>query len=143
MILKGSTKKFDMIICTEVNLKNEINNFNLTNYDKYQKLRIGKNGGGIIVYCRKYLDVEIMDCDMKEAETLKMKVTKDNKEIIVIAIYRPPNSNSLKFIKELQKEMKIESKKNTCIIGDMNVDMMDTNNMTERMMNGMTKNGFF
>lgn len=60
-IVYNSTRNIDIIILTEVNLKeNCASLFELPNYNMYTKLRDSRRGGGIIMYIhKKYLFTKI------------------------------------------------------------------------------------
>lgn len=130
--LENKTEKIDVIILTETNCKpEEINLYKLPNYNSTYYCREKRRGGGIIIYTKEKLNIqETKNIDFKYAENVEIEIEKKN--LIINAIYRPPNLNVKEFLKELKKWLKHKDVKNKdlVIIGDININTLEDNNNT-------------
>lgn len=96
-----------------------------------------KKGGGVGIYVatkHKYENYnEINNLNLKVIEAVGVKVTLKNTQTNIISIYRPPNSNSINWIEDLQKILETVGDSPSVICGDINIDTANiTSNLTKK-----------
>ena len=107
----------------------------LDGYKSYFRHRTSKKGGGIVIYYKSELEVDIIDnCDKFHEdcnfELLFVKVTstklKQHKNLICGCIYRSPNSSETDFLNNYEKLLTVLKKVSNKIIigGDFNLDFI-------------------
>jgi hypothetical protein len=116
--------KIDIIVLTEIYIyDNEVNKYNIPNFDIIAKPRNSNRGGGVLCYVNKNIKYKEIEINFVNAEILCLKI---NNDIKIVAIYRPPECNKNLFIKELKdKILKCSNCNNTLIIGDINLDILN------------------
>ena len=121
---------FSVVGLTETWLtKNSATYYSLPGYKFIENSRINKTGGGVAFYINENLDYYIHDKysvmnDTIESLLVEIKIS-GSKNIIILVIYRPPNSNCKLFLEYLQEliHSQIFSNKDSFIIGDFNIDI--------------------
>lgn len=122
--------------------------FSLPNFEAVFNCRDGKQGGGTAIYVRKNLKFRTIELNPNFNKII-IEVFMDKQKIKIMTLYRPPSSNINEFLEEL--ETTCESFKNGLIVGDMNIDILNTTtnsvaykNTLEyysfRILNTLTKN---
>ena len=105
MHIHYSNIKWDVIVFTETNLKDdEVQLYNMDDYDKISVCRQKSRGGGILIFIKKNkfnnVKYEINKLDVNDIIKITMEM---NSEVFnLVAIYRKPSSSRLQFLKELQ-----------------------------------------
>ena len=100
--VRGLQFKFTTIVVTET-WANNINesNFVISGYSYCGKPRIGSRGGGVAIYVKDGLDYTIrsdLDALVFDAcELIIIQLSNDNIVRNIVAVYRPPGSNLIKF----------------------------------------------
>lgn len=144
-LLKTCEEKIDLIILSEVNIKREeLALYAISGYNIHANLRETKKGGGIIIYAKENLNFDVDIIDTSAAETLRVKLKAEKKFLHVIATYRPPGTNKLRFLKELNIIVKeIPPLDDVVVIGDMNIDILGDkiNKTTTRYKNILCASG--
>jgi Reverse transcriptase (RNA-dependent DNA polymerase) len=122
--IESELKHIDVIILTEIYIKeNEKSKYNLPNFELFINPRNTNKAGGLICYVKDNIECKECNINFTNAEIIRIKI---NNNLIINAIYRPPNSNKLMFIKELKDKMlKNEDTNNSLIIGDINLNLFD------------------
>lgn len=135
-ILKSN---FDVIILTETWLHHNISN-SLINNSNYMALRLDretktssglvKKGGGICIFVRKGITIDISDCVSLSNENIELfhvNIKKDMaSKINIIGVYRPPTGNlsaAIDSLDEAVKEIRNKFKGDITCLGDFNVDI--------------------
>lgn len=140
--LENIMKKLDVIVLTEINCKKEqMFLFELNGYKMNYVCRENGKGGGILVYTKNYLNIEICNnLKFKNAENLEFEI---NEKIVFNAIYRPPKQNIKKFIDELKKWIQNKNviNKDVIIIGDLNINTLENNSNTREYVEILSNNG--
>ena len=113
----------DVIAITEFGkLESKFNTFNLKGYNFYSALRNDRKGGGVALYVRNNINVNIKltkvtkDLEMIHAELFK----DDDPKIDLINIYRPPNGNKNVFNGKID-ELLFENE-DLLVMGDININ---------------------
>jgi exonuclease III len=122
---------FQIIGLTETWLnENNIDCFNLENYEYLCSNRTTKRGGGVGLYILKQLEFKSRDDLTKNIEniieTKLTEITNNNgKNFIIGVIYRPPNSNFETFKNTLNTILeKIDKENKICyLMGDFNINL--------------------
>ena len=132
--LKKFDNKISIIGFAETNIDNDQKNlFRLDQYNSFYSNRLqGKSKGtGLGLYVHNSFNAT----ENVEASTVLpyieaniLNVTKNNETINVGTIYRPPNSSFADFLKELKKILQILPKTATYLMGDYNLNLLDTDN---------------
>ena len=102
-------------------------------YSIYRKDRNKKKGGGVAVLVSDHLSSRPRhDLTLgNECESLIVEVKLGTTQALVSSVYRPPNTNCRKFVKEFQENVKIlrKQKNTTLVIGmDHNMDFLKNTN---------------
>lgn len=94
----------DVIVLSEINVKqDELRFYEIDGYDMHSYTRETRRGGGLLVYCKSSLNAETENIHGHATEILHTRINCDSKSLSVISVYRPPNTNKLRFILELQE----------------------------------------
>ena len=108
--------------------------YRIPNYHEAEmKVRSSKKGGGIAIFTSesqpKPKVFAALEKPFEYIEFLAVETMCDKTEIILCAIYRPPDKSFSGFLKELKSILKIlaDSKKKFIIGGDTNVSCLDQN----------------
>ena len=87
---------FDVIGCSEswLNDYSYVDLFNLEGYTLHLKNRPNRRGGGVCLYVKNSLHVKVCDFDIDDdhSESLFIEINTKGKNLIVVVIYRPPDS---------------------------------------------------
>ena len=113
-------------------------NTSIANYQKpIIRTRANRKGGGLAAYFRN--DINFKENDelnsIKTTEIEKLAVTiKGKKPFVIMNIYRPPNSNTIESLKELEKLLVAVTNQAIpfTLIGDLNVDLATENYISKR-----------
>ena len=109
------------------------NLFALKGYREIRKDRLHGRGGGLLMYISDYLtfkprnDLSFLS---ETAESLCVEVDIPRaKNFIVCVVYRPPSSDVVRFLDDLESLMSIVnfSDKSVCVMGDFNIDLLSNN----------------
>lgn len=139
-------RTLNVIVLTEVNIKSEeVPFYRIPGYVVFPNTRETKRGGGILVFVRDDLQftTRTPQIPLKATEithgVLKTKI----KNVHILSIYRPPNTNKLIFIKELDEILTlIPSTEEIILIGDINIDIsQDISTSLCAYKNVLCKNG--
>ncbi|KAI5633617.1 rab-GTPase-TBC domain-containing protein [Phthorimaea operculella] len=112
---------------TEVNIKHEeLSSYSIEGYDMYTNTRESSKGGGVIIYAKSTLNFTATPWQGHACEIIKGTLKTSNKEIHIIAVYRPPKTNKNCFIQEIDSLIKsIPSKHDLVLLGDTNININD------------------
>ena len=96
---------FSIISISETWLKQyNKDNYNLKGYSHVSKIRPKKSGGGTSIFVRSDISFKIKEnisVDLSGVDSIAIEIHKDElnstKNVIVLALYRPPNVNAAKF----------------------------------------------
>ena len=103
--------------CADSDAMYDINNYNLYRADRKQNF-----GGGVCLYISATLQQSRLGIQLESAESVWMKITMGNYNVIVSSIYRPPRSDPNKFCEEIEQII-VDTKKQCdylLILGDLN-----------------------
>lgn len=135
--------KSDLIILTETWINEKDKKFyNFNNYNAFYSCR-KRQGGGLGVFLHNSFECKIIEnFESENHACIILKI--DRLKLIIVASYRPPTYNLndyLNFLDEKISDM-LPLKYNCIIIGDMNVDLLNNNRNTERIMDIYNSNNF-
>ena len=131
MVNSLNTYKFPIIEITETWLHSRSPPFfNINGYSLIRTDRKNGRGGGVAFYLNDKLKFKIRnDISIRDTETLFIEIlNKQNKNIIVGLIYRPPSNPLDPFFDDLDAYIHILSTENKHIylMGDFNIDLLST-----------------
>lgn len=133
----------DLIILTETWINdNEKQYYNMNHYSSIYSCR-KRQGGGLGLFLHNSFDYKIID--IYESENHSCIIIKIEKlELVVVATYRPPSFNINNFLQFLDEKIdKVVALNHKCmIIGDMNINLLNDNNNTKRIMDMYSSNNF-
>ena len=143
-----------MIACNWLKASNA-NLYNLENYSHEYNIRTKKQGGGVSLFIRNNLNYIIReDFKMsKQFNCIAIEILKESinhtKNLIVVVIYRPPNSSIKDFNIELERVLESidNEQKVACVLGDFNIDTFKNINIkhgihTNQFSNLFTLHGY-
>lgn len=87
-----------------------------------------RKGGGILLYIRnEFTFVRSMNEECGTfCEILSGEVQSTNYNTTMFVIYRPPDTNKTKFIRELKSVLcRVPKKKNLVLLGDLNINILE------------------
>ena len=125
--------RLDFFILTETWLRNgigdesKINEMTPLTHVFHHKPRENKTGGGVGIFLSKqFSNVSVINRSTYETfEHLEIKFNYNNKVITLVALYRPPSTNAIRFNEEFGNYLDLfnEELMKTCICGDFNLWM--------------------
>lgn len=135
-IIKEKGKNFDILTLVETNTAAEnMSLYTIEGYKQYFYNRINRRGGGIMVFIKNEHAGEEFNLTTKNTyEQIHIKVKIEKRELDIISIYRPPNSDKNAFMNELEEQLSTINKKNSIIcMGDFNIDMKSNSNYSNQL----------
>ena len=132
--------QFDIIALTEAGINNSDRAANIfDNYNFYYHSPVDNKKGGVAVYVRSEIDVSERDdltlLGNNRLDNIWLEVSKSGASYIIGTIYRHPEYDTRNINELLSNNMSlIRREKKTCIIcGDVNVDLLKTNNYQAKL----------
>jgi len=115
---------YDILIFNEIWQIRDFENVNLPNFvtaNIYQ--RVNQRGGGVIIYTRDNLQFDKIESPIEEGsiETTAIKLG----NLIVAAIYRPPNGDKNLFVEKLTDWINRQHNRSIFIAGDFNINYLN------------------
>ena len=102
--------------------------FNLDNYTMVRADRKEGRGGGVAIYLRNQLNIQIRhDIHIEGAEDIFVEVINDfGKNILIGVVYRPPNNQIETFLDNLDESLHtiIGENKDVYLMGDYNINIL-------------------
>ena len=124
-------KRFNVIAISETWLESlhECSAYELANYKMFNKIRIGKRGGGVALYIHdsiKATEVKTFSVAMNnflESITVELNIEK-GKNIVISCTYRAPGSSIEEYSEFVEKLLQASNNKSMYIVGDTNIDIL-------------------
>ena len=147
---------WDIICLTEINIKDsESRLYQLENYDAFCFTREETNrGGGVMLFVKISNSIDIVNVsniliDSNNAITADLLI--NEVPLTLLVIYRQPLQHKKKtFVSKLAKVLeKFEFTENLCLIGDINIDILEENHngadykLTDKYLNLLASCGLF
>lgn len=129
-------ENLDIVITTEHWLRDwEWELLNLSHYVMHACYCRDKNeGGGVAIFLKKNMAVDsIIKLDLNEyakekiCELASLEIKTSNGDYTVIGVYRSPNADINEFLNITDNVMNLVSDKRLIIIGDFNINVMNSN----------------
>lgn len=121
----------DIIVLVEINIKTqEAQYYKIPGYNAIHKCRENARGGGIMIYLKENLAITTQNYNFTSTENITISININNKEILLSAFYRPPNTNVNQFIMEINEWLQlpnITKNKHLIFLGDININYLDNN----------------
>ena len=129
LFLNSISFNFDVICVTETWLyDNEIQYFKLENYN-FTGTQSGSRGGGVGVFVRCGLGVEVVSTDLAGADVHSIKLTVDgsssHRHLNLTAIYRQPSTDVNTFLNDLEHLLSSYTTPHI-VTGDLNIDTLNS-----------------
>ncbi|KAL0893100.1 hypothetical protein ABMA27_014739 [Loxostege sticticalis] len=133
----------DIIVITEAGISDSVKKvYEIDGYRMYTNLRNYKKGGGIIVYVSSKLKFELINSCIPYCESIIGLIVHQCSEILLYALYRPPDWNKYIFTHELSNHLSLHSGlKDVILIGDININIRNHNGITDRYLNTLADMG--
>lgn len=134
----------DILILVETNLTaDEVNFFDIPDFNMEYINREEKRGGGIMTYISKKYQYTIAKNMNADLESISINLNINEAIISVACVYRPPNmNNNSKFFNELDKLFdERPKKKDKILVGDMNIDLFKKNPFVSDYLDIMSSKG--
>lgn len=146
-LLDQFRKKLDVIIVSESWLDKFIfKYFNcLPEFEGFFDGRnYGSSGGGVAVFVKKYLKPRnLLLSNVNDFNTVWLEISNEQFGIMnIAAYYRPQWVDHLDLLNNLEEFMNKYSNKNCFIGGDMNINIIENNNLTNQYTNLLSSYGF-
>lgn len=151
-LLTATKHNFNIIGCCEtwINERTYLDILKLDGYTLYNKNRTSKSGGGVCLYVHIQHSVTLRDdlfIDDGKSDSLFIEInTQENmKNIIIGAIYRPPDADIQYFTAQLDKLLACinNTNKKCFILGDFNVNLAEKNSKQKDFLNCLYSSSFF
>lgn len=126
IFVNNCTEEIGILLLTEVNIKeNELALYHIKGYNIFANTRENKRGGGVLIYVKEYLMFNASKTLTSSLEGLHGKLTADHSTINIIAVYRPPKTNKLLFVDEIEQIIKrIPASEQILMLGDVNINLL-------------------
>src|SRR6266404_5372524 len=133
IFLESIKSTFSLIALSEIWLpsKENVQFYNIPNYNFECSLRPNSNYGGVGLYIHNFILYKILNVNsITGSESLWLTINVNNLNIIIGLIYRKPNANLYDFLSCLDQTLNgLKLDKNKLILlGDFNIDLNCTNN---------------
>ena len=137
--------KPSIIVCTETWNIEYINIFNIKDYKIYYNNSKINRSDGVVIYIRENISDVTRTIEHDNLKILNTCIKlNDGKTLELSAIYRCHDMTKLSFINNLQNYLITKKKiKNHLILGDFNIDILETTNISQEHLNNLLDNGFF
>lgn len=143
VILAQVLGEFDILVLTEISFKNEGELYLLDGYNSYFKSRTAQRGGGLALFIRDSWQFTEVHTECVHFEGFNGIVSFNNKLCVeLFAIYRPPKFNKQCFVSELDSVLEGRTSENIVILGDMNIDLLQDDQIVQSYLSILTSNGF-
>lgn len=144
ILLNDINYEFDIIIFTETWKIDCVSLFSITGYKSiYNGGGVNQNDG-VIIYVRDNIQITNNTVQLNEIKVLQLLISQNNKEYVIIALYRPPstcvkefNNNFEKYLKELPKKHDFY-----LVIGDLNIDILKNSLESNVYLNTLEMEGY-
>lgn len=129
VLTKQCEVMIDIIILSEINIKTEeATMYKIDGYKMFCNARQKNKGGGVLIYAKEELNFDADIHDSLASEILYGKLNTGKHTLHIISLYRPPKTNKLRFIEEINLILKsIPTKEDILLIGDTNLDLLRDN----------------
>lgn len=139
--------KLKFVVLAEVNLmKCDYalckNLYQIQDFESVSYLRENRLGGGLVAYIHNSCEFDMLPVNFVHCEAIFLKLI-CFKEVFILCLYRPPDSNVRLFLTELEVFLSLYSGKNFIITGDINIDISVRSDMALSYESLLTANGFF
>lgn len=143
LLLCSVNRSVDVIILTEVGICERISSlYHIPSYNMHTELRSKRKGGGIIVYT--HISHKFIPCKTLtiHSECIIGKITtRNNNNIVLFALYRPPSLNKNHFLTELDRLLCNYTNQDIILIGDINIDLKVSTNVSQQYLNLLSEHG--
>lgn len=128
-ILSKVIDKISCIVLSETHTKKgDEKKYNIPGFYQIASSRVNREGGGIMMFIKEYNN-KITLVDRHIATTYEYVNVIFN-GIYIIGIYRPPDSNKLNFINEIEINILEKNYDKLVFCGDININMLNVNDYT-------------
>jgi hypothetical protein len=116
---------FCLILCETKTKKSEEKNYVLHGFYQIASSRENRDGGGIMMFIKEYNN-KIVLIDKHMSETYEY-VNASINDILIYGIYRPPDTNKISFINEIEKNILSNKYEKLILCGDININLLNEN----------------
>jgi hypothetical protein len=135
--------KFDIIVLTETWHCDGAAIAPLDGFDVIATNQKRNRNDGTIIFVSKSLSVESREVALGDVYGLTLDWTCDNRQFKLLALYRTHDSDIDAFLDNLEDYCGTISKNSTnIIVGDLNLNILNTDNKGERYLNILTESGY-
>jgi hypothetical protein len=143
-MLKGMQDTIHILVIAETWLnEGEESFYNIAGYQSTFASRVNGKGGGVAIYTHNTLNISILERNSNENSVLGLQVqSKHFKTLNIYALYRKPSSNVSDFLNNLETIL-CNSRQDTIIIGDFNIDIHKTSQTSKTYINTLKSYNYF
>ncbi|KAJ8947641.1 hypothetical protein NQ317_008848 [Molorchus minor] len=145
IVLNNTGIEFDIIALTETWRLVDTTLLNIPNYDLIYNNGTVNQNDGVVIYIKSGLNYDYQIKDFDNIKVISLKVKYKNTIIHVTTIYRSPSTCPQQFNDKLYNYLKTISTEATevkVIMGDINIDIMDSNEISQEYLNIMAEWGY-
>jgi len=125
-LVSDRNKILDCLILAEswINALDDFKLYELRNYNSFQVSRDSSQGGGIIIYVRKFFVTNVITriCN-QHLEAIFVEILSSNLRQKVLAVYRPPSGNLSSFYEFMDDYL--SGHNDLIVVGDMNINLLN------------------
>lgn len=129
VMINECKQNLDIILLSEINIRaEELNNYQISGYETYTFTRKTQRGGGLLLYSRSDINIQVTNTEVCASEMLIGKIYYHDRIVHLIGIYRPPNTHKHCFMDELKTVIsQIPDNQEIILLGDVNLNLLETN----------------
>lgn len=139
VLLETFQCKPDFVVCTETWEVGCPGFFKLKNYYlRHSACNITKAGGVIIYINNRFTEADVVVSKkyIGRVEVLDLKIVLEGEPVYVTGVYRPHKTDKIEFVSDVYKFLNAcKRRKNHVVIGDMNINILDSSNTVEDYLN--------
>lgn len=132
----------DVIVATETWSVNSLGLYLIDNYDIFCTSSETTRADGVIVYINKSLKSNVQIVNLGELKALETIIHTEKGEIAITSLYRPHKNKKELFVGDLKQYLNSISYRSHVVLGDINIDILDMNDLTEEYLNNYCEYGY-
>lgn len=134
---------FSELNITEMEFSNSGSLFTINGYGRLHFTRKNRRGGGILIFYKDTYRISLMNLAFSACESISFKLHLEREsDILMLVVYRPPNTSSITFLEELEEHLSQFDRQNIILVGDTNLDLSKPDAVTAEYLNLMNGRGF-
>lgn len=134
---------FDVIVLSETFQIMETKFFNISNFTLYYNNGNINRNDGVVVYINNKLNaVTVTSCEALDTRIIRIKFKKFNRNFGISAVYRSHDIKVENFVNKLPEYLVRCNEETEVFVGDVNIDILNTDRIGDDYLNFMAERGF-